>query len=222
MERFGNDWDKLLKDEFQKDYYLELQKFLEEERKNYIIYPKEDEVFSALKTSSYKDTKVVIFGQDPYHEEGQAHGMAFSVKPGVKVPPSLKNIYKELRFEYEDYEVPNTGYLMKWAEQGVLLLNTALTVRAGHANSHRKKGWEKFTDRIIEILNEKEDAVIFVLWGNNARAKKKLIKNSRHFILEAAHPSPLSACRGFFGCDHFRRVNRILRKLDKKPIDWQI
>ena len=190
MVNLGNDWDELLKDEFKKEYYINLREFLKEEYSTRVIYPNMYNIFDALKHTSYKDTKVLILGQDPYHGENQAHGLAFSVQPGVKTPP--------------------------------LLLNTALTVRAGEANSHQNKGWEIFTDEIIKKLNEREDPVIFVLWGGNARKKKSLINNKKHYILEAAHPSPLSAYRGFFGCKHFSKINDILIKLGKTPIDWQI
>lgn len=179
------------------------------------------EIFNALKYTSYKDTKVIILGQDPYHNNGQAHGLAFSVKKGIKTPPSLLNIYKELNEEMGLY-IPNNGYLVKWARQGVLLLNTALTVRAHQANSHKGMGWEIFTDNIIKKLSDREEAVIFVLWGANARSKKKLIDRSRHYILEAPHPSPLSAYRGFFDCGHFLKINEILESIGKEKIDWQI
>ena len=221
MVKLNNDWDKLLEDEFKKDYYLNLRKFLIDEYKNNIIFPNKDDIFEALKHTSYKDTKVLILGQDPYHGEGQAHGLAFSVKPYVKIPPSLLNMYKELKDDVGCY-IPNNGYLMPWADQGVLLLNTALTVRSGEANSHKSKGWEIFTDEIIKILNKREDPVIFVLWGLNARKKKEFINENKHYILEAPHPSPLSARRGFFGCKHFSKINEILIKLNKAPIDWQI
>lgn len=217
----GNDWDELLNSEFQKEYYQKLRKFLISEYREKTVYPPMDEIFEALKLTSYEECKVLILGQDPYHGPGQAHGLAFSVNPGIPTPPSLKNIYKELNAEVGTY-IPNNGYLVPWAEQGILLLNTALTVRAGEANSHSKVGWEIFTDRVIELLNEKEDPVIFILWGNNAKSKKKLITNSRHFILEGVHPSPLSASRGFFGCGHFKTTNEILKNLGKKEIDWQI
>ena len=217
MVNLGNDWDELLKDEFKKEYYINLREFLKEEYSTRVIYPNMYNIFDALKHTSYKDTKVLILGQDPY----QAHGLAFSVQPGVKTPPSLLNMYKELKDDLGCF-IPNNGYLIPWADQGVLLLNTALTVRAGEANSHQNKGWEIFTDEIIKKLNEREDPVIFVLWGGNARKKKSLINNKKHYILEAAHPSPLSAYRGFFGCKHFSKINDILIKLGKTPIDWQI
>lgn len=221
MGQIGNSWDVLLKEEFSKDYYKELQDFLAGEYENYIIHPDKDEIFSALSATSYEDTRVVIFGQDPYHGENQAHGMAFSVKKGVDIPPSLKNIYKELNQEMGLY-IPNHGNLEKWAKQGVLLLNSALTVRDGEANSHKGKGWEKITDKITEILNNRREPVIFILWGNDAKKKEELITSPQHIILSAAHPSPLSASRGFFGCGHFMKVNNILKALNQEPIDWQI
>lgn len=221
MVDLGNDWDELLKEEFKKEYYLKLREFLKEEYSTRVIYPNMNNIFEALKYTSYKDTKILILGQDPYHGENQAHGMAFSVQPNVQTPPSLLNIYKELRDDLGCF-IPNNGYLMPWAKQGILLLNTALTVRANEANSHRNKGWEIFTDKIIEVLNERNDPVIFVLWGANARKKKELIDPNKHYILEAPHPSPLSASRGFFGCRHFSKINNILKELGKEPIDWQI
>ncbi|CEN75852.1 Uracil-DNA glycosylase (UDG) [[Clostridium] sordellii] len=221
MINIGNDWDELLKGEFEKPYYLELREFLKNEYSTKIIYPNMYDIFNALKYTSYKDTKVLILGQDPYHGENQAHGLAFSVKPGVKTPPSLLNMYKELNSEYGCF-IPNNGYLVPWTEQGILLLNTALTVRAHEANSHKGKGWEIFTDNIIKLLNERQDPVIFVLWGNNARSKKKLIDTQKHYIIESAHPSPLSASRGFFGSKPFSKINEILISLGKMPIDWQI
>lgn len=221
MVNLNNDWDEILKDEFEKEYYQKLRKFLITEYKSETIYPKMENIFSALKLTSYKDCKVLILGQDPYHGSNQAHGLAFSVNIGIKTPPSLQNMYKELRDELGLY-VPNNGYLVPWAEQGILLLNTALTVRAGAANSHSKVGWEIFTDSIIKYLNDREDPVIFVLWGGNARKKKAFINTDRHYILEAAHPSPLSAHNGFFGCGHFKKINEILSSLGKKEINWQI
>ena len=221
MVNLGNDWDELLVDEFKKPYYLELREFLKEEYRTKVIYPNMYNIFEALKHTSYKDTKVLILGQDPYHGENQAHGLAFSVQPNVAIPPSLLNMYKELKNDVGCF-IPNNGYLIPWADQGVLLLNTALTVRAHEANSHKGKGWEVFTDRIIKLLNDRNDPVIFVLWGANARKKKELIDSSRHYILEAPHPSPLSASRGFFGCRHFSKINEILISIGKTPIDWQI
>ncbi|MDW0091344.1 uracil-DNA glycosylase [Clostridioides difficile] len=221
MVNLGNDWDELLKEEFEKDYYLNLRKFLIEEYKTRQIFPNMHNIYEALKHTSYKDTKVLILGQDPYHGDNQAHGLAFSVQPQVKTPPSLLNMYKELKDDLGCF-IPNNGYLMPWADQGVLLLNTALTVRAHEANSHKNKGWEIFTDRVISILSEREDPVIFVLWGSNARKKVELIDTSKHYILEAPHPSPLSASKGFFGCKHFSKINEILKKLGKELINWQI
>lgn len=221
MVNLGNDWDSLLGDEFQKEYYIKLREFLKSEYENHNIHPDMYDIFNALKWTSYEGTKVVILGQDPYHEEGQAHGLAFSVKVGVQIPPSLLNMYKELRNELGLY-IPNNGYLEKWARQGVMLLNASLTVRDGLANSHRNKGWEIFTNRVVELLNEREEPVIFMLWGNNAKEKMSIITNPKHHILTSVHPSPLSASRGFFGCGHFKKANEILESLGKEPIDWQI
>ena len=221
MVKLNNDWDELLKYEFKKEYYLNLREFLKKEYSTRVIYPNMYNIFEALKHTSFKDTKVLILGQDPYHGENQAHGLAFSVQKGVKIPPSLLNIYKELHDDLGCY-IPNNGYLIPWSDQGVLLLNTALTVRAHEANSHKNIGWEIFTDDVIKLLNTREDPVIFVLWGSNARHKKEFIDLSRHYVLEAPHPSPLSASRGFFGCKHFSKINKILKDLGKEPIDWQI
>lgn len=221
MVNIGNDWDEILKDEFQKEYYQKLRKFLIQEYRTKIVYPKPEDIFSALKLTSFKDCKVLILGQDPYHGPNQAHGLAFSVNIGVRTPPSLQNMYKELNDEL-GLTIPNNGYLVPWAKQGILLLNTALTVRGGEANSHASIGWEIFTDNVIKHLNDREDPVIFVLWGGNARKKKFLINTKKHYILEAAHPSPLSARNGFFGCGHFKKINEILVSLGKSEIDWQI
>lgn len=221
LVNIGNDWDEILAGEFDKEYYLRLRAFLRSEYSLHLVHPDMYDIFNALKWTPYAQTKVVILGQDPYHEVGQAHGLAFSVKHGVKIPPSLLNMYKELQNELGCY-IPNNGYLEKWARQGVLLLNSLLTVRDGEANSHRNKGWEIFTDRVIECLNNREEPVIFMLWGNNAKEKMSVITNPHHKILTAAHPSPLSASRGFFGCGHFKTANRLLEKLGKTPIDWQI
>ena len=220
MVYIGNDWDALLANEFEKDYYKALRRFLASEYKQHIIHPDMYDIFNALKWTSYAETKVVILGQDPYHEPGQAHGLAFSVKKGVRIPPSLMNIYKELNTEL-GCRIPSHGCLEKWAKQGVLLLNSSLTVRDGAANSHRGKGWEQFTARITELLNERETPVIFMLWGNNAREKQKVITNPRHVILTAAHPSPLSASRGFFGCGHFKKCNEYLSNHGVTAIDWK-
>lgn len=221
MVNFNNDWDEILKDEFKSEYYLKLREFLKSEYLHHKIHPDMNDIFNALKWTSFKDTKVVILGQDPYHGENQAHGLAFSVKKGVAIPPSLLNMYKELKDSLGLY-IPNNGYLEKWARQGVLLLNASLTVRDGLANSHRNKGWEIFTTEIIKKLNERNDPVIFLLWGNNAREKAQYIDRSKHYIFETVHPSPLSASRGFFGCGHFKKANEVLVKLGKEPIDWQI
>lgn len=221
MVKLCNDWDIVLESEFKKEYYLNLREFLKVEYNSNVIYPNANNIFEALKHTSYKGTKVLILGQDPYHGEGQAHGLAFSVQKGIQTPPSLLNIYKELESDLGCF-IPNNGYLMPWADQGVLLLNTVLTVRAHEANSHKDKGWEIFTDSIIKLLNERKEPVIFVLWGSNARSKKKLIDNKKHYILEAPHPSPLSAYRGFFGCKHFSKINETLKNINKEPIDWQI
>lgn len=220
-ENFYKDWEELLKPEMEKEYYQKLRTFLIGEYKTKIIYPEIDNIFIALSFTSYKDTKIVILGQDPYHGPNQSHGLAFSVKPGVRIPPSLRNIYKELNTDLGCL-IPNNGYLKKWADQGVLLLNTSFTVIAGEANSHRKIGWEIFTDSIIRLLNSREDPVIFILWGNNAKSKEELITNNNHHIIKSVHPSPLSASRGFFGSKPFSKANQILNKLGKNPIDWQI
>ncbi len=221
MVNIGNEWDALLAGEFQKEYYLKLRQFLISEYNSRNIFPPMNDIFNALKTTSYSDVKAVILGQDPYHGAGQAHGMCFSVRKGVAPPPSLVNIFKEL---HEDigFEIPHHGELTRWAQQGVLLLNTVLTVREGQANSHRGMGWEIFTDRVIELLNEREQPIVFILWGGNARSKKKLITNPAHLILECAHPSPLSAYNGFFGCRHFSKTNSFLRANGMSEIDWSL
>lgn len=216
-----NDWKNYLSDEFEKDYYKNLRKFLINEYNSKVIYPSMYDLFNALHFTSYADTKVVILGQDPYHGPNQAHGLSFSVNPGVRTPPSLVNIYKELHTDLNCY-IPNNGYLKKWADQGVLLLNTVLTVRAGEANSHKNKGWEEFTTKVIKVLNEKETPVVFILWGNNAISKEKLITNPKHLIIKSVHPSPLSASRGFFGSRPFSKTNDFLISTNQKPIDWQI
>ena len=221
MVEFGNKWDELLKDEFKKDYYLKLREFLKQEYATQTVYPSMFDIYNSLKFTDYDDVKIVILGQDPYHGEGEAHGLAFSVKQGIAIPPSLQNIYKELHNSLGCY-IPNNGYLKKWADQGVLLLNTSLTVRKDMANSHRGKGWETFTDQVIKLLNKREKQVIFMLWGKNAKEKSWLIDRTRHAVLTAAHPSPLSASRGFFGCNHFAFANEILKNNGQTPIDWQI
>lgn len=221
MTQIGNSWDGLLAEEFCKPYFKELMEFVESEYNEYIVHPDKEDVFNALKHTSYENVRVVIFGQDPYHGENQAHGLAFSVKKGVEIPPSLKNIYKELQLEL-GLNIPDHGCLEKWAKQGVLLLNSALTVRDGLANSHKNKGWERVTDKIVSILNERPEPIIFLLWGNDAKRKEELITSPQHIILTAAHPSPLSATRGFMGCGHFKKVNNILKAINRGEIDWQI
>jgi len=221
MVNLGNDWDNILEGEFEKEYYRKLRAFLKNEYATHTIHPDMHDIFNALRWTPYSDVKVVILGQDPYHEVGQAHGLAFSVQKGIKIPPSLLNMYKELNTELGCY-IPNNGYLEKWARQGVLLLNSSLTVRDGAANSHRNMGWEIFTDRVVELLNQREDPVIFLLWGNNAKEKTQIITNPQHYILTSVHPSPLSASRGFFGCGHFKKANELLMRNSKTPIDWQI
>ena len=217
----GNDWDEILKDEWKMPYYILLRQFLKEEYRTKTIYPDMYDIFNALKYTPFKDVKAVIIGQDPYHGPGQAHGLCFSVKRGVDIPPSLKNIYKELNNDIGFIE-PNHGCLEDWAKQGVLMLNTVLTVRAGMAASHRGNGWERFTDRVIEKLNEKQTPVVFLLWGKPAAQKAKIITNPMHLKLEAPHPSPLSAHRGFFGCHHFSKTNQFLTQNGLDPINWQI
>ena len=221
MKIIGNDWDEQLKDEFDSEYYSRLRDFLNEEYMNHTIYPMPKYIYTALKLTSFKDTKVVILGQDPYHEPDQAHGLAFSVGKNVEIPPSLQNIYKELKDDI-GCNVPNHGYLVDWAKQGVLLLNTVLTVRAHQANSHKGKGWENLTDAIIKKLNNKQEPVVFILWGANARSKKAFITSPKHLVIESVHPSPLSAYNGFFGSKPFSKTNRFLISNNIKPIDWQI
>ncbi|MBT2687353.1 uracil-DNA glycosylase [Bacillus sp. ISL-47] len=217
----NNDWQKVLGEEFQKPYYLQLRAFLKKEYEEHIVYPKQEDIFNALHYTSYEDVKAVILGQDPYHGPGQAHGLSFSVKPDVKIPPSLKNIFKEMQADL-GCDIPNNGYLLKWAKEGVLLLNTVLTVRKGKAHSHKGKGWELFTDRVIQKLNEREKPVIFLLWGKPAQEKGKLIDDSKHLILTSPHPSPFSARKGFFGSRPFSKVNELLREQGEEPIDWKI
>lgn len=221
MVNIGNDWDQILKEEFNKEYYLNLRNFLAYEYKNYKIHPDMYDIFNALKYTAYEDVKVVLLGQDPYHGVNQAHGLCFSVQKGVAQPPSLKNIFKELQ-EDLGCRIPNHGNLTKWANEGVLMLNTVLTVREGNANSHANKGWEKLTDSIICKLNESKKPIVFLLWGRNAQSKMNLITNPNHLILKCAHPSPLSAYNGFYGCRHFSKTNNFLMKNGYKPIDWQI
>lgn len=221
MAAIANDWLEPLKPEFSKQYYRDLYQKVVEEYKTHLIFPPSDDIFNAFALTPLKEVKVVIIGQDPYHNVGQAHGLCFSVRPDVEIPPSLVNIYKELNDDLGCY-VPNNGYLVKWAKQGVLLLNTVLTVRAHQANSHRGMGWEQFTDAAIRILNEEDRPIVFILWGASAQTKKKMLNNPRHLILEAPHPSPLSAYRGFFGSRPFSKTNTFLEENGLKPIDWQI
>ncbi len=221
MPPISNDWLPAIKGEFQKPYYKKLHQTIMQEYQTRQIFPEAEDLFNAFHLTSLKDVKIVIFGQDPYHNVGQAHGLCFSVKPGVEIPPSLVNIYKELQDDLGCY-LPNNGYLVKWAEQGVLLLNTVLTVRAHQANSHRGIGWEEFTDAAIRILNEQDRPIVFILWGRPAQMKKSMLNNPKHLILEAPHPSPLSAYRGFFGSRPFSRANAFLQTHGIDPIDWQI
>lgn len=215
-------WYELLKDEFEKPYYKNLMQFLENEYKTKTIYPKPENVFNALNKVKFNQVKVVIIGQDPYHGVNQAHGLSFSVEKDVNIPPSLNNIFKELHNDVGTY-IPNNGNLTKWANQGVLMLNAVLTVESGKPNSHKAKGWEEFTSKIIELLNERQKPVIFLLWGANAKAIGKKITNPQHFVLTASHPSPMSANQGgWFGCKHFSKVNKILSDLGEDTIDWQI
>ena len=222
LVNLGNEWDTLLENEFKADYYLKLRQFLKQEYFSGInIYPPMDNIFNALKSTSYSNVKAVILGQDPYHGAGQAHGLCFSVQRGVEPPPSLKNIFKELESDLGILP-PNHGELTEWTKQGVLLLNTTLTVREASPNSHKGMGWEIFTDKVISLLNERKTPIVFLLWGANARAKKQLITNPAHLILECAHPSPLSAYNGFFGCRHFSKTNEFLSANGISPINWQI
>ena len=221
MEIFHNDWAPLLTPELEKPYYKKLRQFLIHEYRTTRVYPDMYAIFNALHYTSYADTKVVILGQDPYHGPGQAHGLSFSVLPGVEPPPSLKNIFQELHDDL-GCTIPNNGCLKPWADQGVLLLNTVLTVREHQAFSHHNQGWEQFTDRIIEPLNEREKPMAFILWGTPDRHKNAMITNPRHYIVESPHPSPLSANRGFFGSRPFSRVNQFLESCGKTPIDWQL
>ncbi|SFT90723.1 Uracil-DNA glycosylase [Selenomonas sp. GACV-9] len=221
MEIFHNDWANYLNEELQQPYYRQLRQFLIQEYRTHRIYPDMYAIFNALHYTSYEDTKVVILGQDPYHGPGQAHGLSFSVLPGVQPPPSLVNIFKELHDDL-GCRIPATGCLKPWAEQGVLLLNTVLTVREHQAGSHQRQGWEIFTDKIISLLNEREKPMAFILWGTPARRKKAMITNPKHYIVESPHPSPLSAHRGFFGSRPFSKVNDFLRATGQQPIDWQL
>ena len=219
MVHLGNDWDALLCEEFKKDYYLRIREVLKSEYFSKTVFPPMNDIFNALKYTPFENTKVVILGQDPYHEVGQAHGLSFSVKRGVKIPPSLVNIYKELHDDI-GMAIPTHGELTSWAMQGVLLLNATLTVRKGQANSHQKIGWSVFTDNVIKKLNESKRPIVFLLWGGNARSKRAFITNKHHLVLETVHPSPLSAYGGFFGCKHFSRANEFLVSTGQAPINW--
>ncbi len=219
MIKLCKNWYNKLEDEFKKPYFSSLLNKLTEEYSKYTVYPKMDEIFTALNYVKFEDVKVVIVGQDPYHEPNQAMGMSFSVPSSTKIPPSLVNIFKEIESDL-NIKCIQSGDLTRWAKQGVLLLNAVLTVRQGLANSHKNIGWENLTSQIIKLLNDRKDPVIFVLWGNNAKALKPLITNSWHYVLESAHPSPLSAYNGFFGCKHFSKINQILRENNKQEIDW--
>ena len=221
MSTVASDWLPYFQEEAGKEYYKELTAKVKSEYAKYRVFPPKDQVFSAFSLTSYKDVKVVIIGQDPYHNVGQAHGLCFSVQKGIDVPPSLQNIYQELHDDLGCY-IPNNGMLSKWAEQGVLLLNTVLTVRAHEANSHRGIGWERFTDRVIELVDAKKEPVVFLLWGSPAQKKEAMLHNPNHLVLKAPHPSPLSAYRGFFGCRHFSKTNEFLASHGQTPIDWQI
>lgn len=221
MAAISNDWAEKISAEYKKPYYRELFNFIKEEYSKVVVYPPSEDIFNAMHLTPLSKVKCVIIGQDPYHEPGQAHGLCFSVKPDIKVPPSLENIYKELHDDI-GFSIPNHGYLEEWAKQGVLLLNTVLTVQAHRAFSHRGKGWEQFTDAIIRTVNEVERPVVFLLWGKPAQEKKALLNNPKHLILEAPHPSPLSAYRGFFGCKHFSKANEFLAKNGETPIDWTL
>lgn len=221
MPPISNDWLAPLRPEFSKPYYKKLYQTVNEEYRTHLVFPPADDIFNAFAFTPLEKVKVVILGQDPYHGDGQAHGLCFSVKPDVEIPPSLVNIYKELQDDCGCY-IPDNGYLTKWAKQGVLLLNTVLTVRAHQANSHRGIGWEEFTDAAIRILNEQDRPIVFILWGRPAQLKKAMLNNPRHLILEAPHPSPLSAYRGFFGSRPFSRTNKFLKQNGLEPIDWQI
>ncbi|MCR5410573.1 MAG: uracil-DNA glycosylase [Lachnospiraceae bacterium] len=219
MAALEGDWAEALKDEFHKDYYRRLYSFVKEEYASYTVYPPSDKLFTALHVTPLKEVRAVILGQDPYHEPGQAMGMSFSVPDGVDIPPSLRNIYKEIHEDVGE-KIPDSGDLTRWAKQGVLLLNAVLTVRAHQANSHKGKGWEQFTDAVIRAVDREDRPVVFMLWGRNARDKKDLIVNEKHLVLEAAHPSPLSAHNGFFGCRHFSKCNRFLEENGAMPVSW--
>lgn len=220
MIKVNNDWDEILNREYNKEYYQKLRAILANEYNKYTVYPDMYNIFNAFKYTPYSNVKVVILGQDPYHNVGQAHGLAFSVQPDVDIPPSLKNIFKEMHDDI-GFTIPDNGCLTRWAENGVFLLNTSLTVRAHSPNSHKNIGWETFTDNIISELNDRNDPIVFLLWGSNARSKANLITNDKHLVLQAPHPSPLSAYNGFFGCKHFSKTNDFLKSIGKS-IDWSL
>ncbi|WP_347860516.1 uracil-DNA glycosylase [Salimicrobium sp. PL1-032A] len=221
MIDLGNDWNTYLQPEYEKSYYQKLRTFLKQEYKHKEIYPPMDDIFNALKTTSYAETKAVIIGQDPYHGPNQAHGFSFSVQPGVKIPPSLRNIFKELN-EDTGITIPSHGHLLPWAEEGVLLLNNVLTVRRGEAHSHQGEGWEEFTDKVIDSLNARNTPVVFILWGKAARKKAQAVDRSKHFVIESSHPSPFAAHRGFFGSRPFSRTNEFLQEIGRSPVDWRL
>lgn len=217
----NNDWDEILKNEYKKEYFTKIQDYLNKASEKTTIFPKKDDIYKAFQETSYQNTRIVILGQDPYHDDNQANGLAFSVSEGVKIPPSLMNIYKEIDQEFS-CGIPSSGDLSSWAKQGVLLLNSTLTVEAHKANSHQNIGWKNFTDSVISSLNERKTPVVFIFWGNNAIKKEKLITNPTHLVLKSAHPSPLSAYRGFFGNNHFENANKFLQNNNYQPINWKI
>lgn len=221
MIKFNNEWDGVLAPLFENERYLSIRNFLKREYSTQTIYPNMHDIFNCFKLTDYSSVKAVILGQDPYHGYGQAHGLCFSVQKGIKPPPSLVNIYKELKSDLE-IEIPTHGELTSWAKQGVLLLNTVLTVREGTPNSHKDCGWQWFTDEVIKLLNKRDSPIVFILWGGNARSKKKFIDQNKHFIIESAHPSPLSAYNGFFGSKPFSKTNALLKSVDIEPINWNI
>lgn len=221
MELMPEDWREVLADEFKKDYFKKLEAFVAEQRASATVYPPEEQVFSAFAHTPYNDVRVLLFGQDPYHGAGQAHGLSFSVQPGITIPPSLRNMYKELQTDL-GCKMPNNGYLVPWADQGVMMLNAVLTVREKEPNSHQKMGWEKFTDAVIKKVGQKDDRVVFVLWGGKAKAKAKYVNTDKHVVITSGHPSPLSAHNGFFGSKPYSKINEALTAAGKPAIDWQI
>ena len=217
----GNEWDSVLCEEYNKDYFIKINNFIDEEYKTKTIYPPYDEIYNAFKLTPLNNVKVVILGQDPYHEKGQAHGLAFSTPAGRAIPRSLNNIFKEIHSEF-DYPIPKSGCLEHWAKQGVFLLNSVLTVREGEANSHSECGWQIFTDKVIEVLNKQNQPIVFLLWGKQAEKKKEILTNPNHLVLITSHPSPFSARRGFFGCNHFKLANKFLKENEIEEIDWKL